>query len=71
MHVSLTPELETRVKAKVKSGLYNNASEVVREALRFMDTLKRLWTACLKISRDNHHECVHTPYSSRLLLGTT
>ncbi len=34
MHVSLTPELEKKVKEKVKSGLYNNASEVVREALR-------------------------------------
>lgn len=38
MHVSLTPELEARVKAKVESGLYNNASEVIREALRFMET---------------------------------
>lgn len=38
MHVSLTPELESRVKSKVESGLYNNASEVIREALRFMDT---------------------------------
>ena len=34
MHVSLTPELENAVKAKVATGLYNNASEVVREALR-------------------------------------
>ena len=34
MHVSLTPELEKAVKAKVDSGLYNNASEVIREALR-------------------------------------
>lgn len=34
MHISLTPELENAVKAKVRSGLYNNASEVVREALR-------------------------------------
>lgn len=34
MHVSLTPELEKMVKAKVESGLYNNASEVIREALR-------------------------------------
>lgn len=34
MNISLTPELENAVKAKVKSGLYNNASEVVREALR-------------------------------------
>jgi len=38
MHISLTPELESRIKAKVESGLYNNASEVIREALRFMDT---------------------------------
>ena len=37
MHVSLTPELENIVKRKVESGLYNNASEVVREALRFME----------------------------------
>ena len=35
MHVSLTPALEEAVKRKVQSGLYNNASEVIREALRF------------------------------------
>jgi antitoxin ParD1/3/4 len=34
MNVNLTPRLETFVKQKVASGLYNNASEVVREALR-------------------------------------
>jgi antitoxin ParD1/3/4 len=34
MNVSLTDELETVIAAKVKSGLYNNASEVVRDALR-------------------------------------
>jgi len=38
MHISLTPELESRIKAKVDTGLYNNASEVIREALRFMET---------------------------------
>ena len=38
MHISLTPELEHIVKSKVQTGLYNNASEVVREALRFMET---------------------------------
>jgi antitoxin ParD1/3/4 len=38
MDVSLTSELESRVKAEVESGLYNNASEVIREALRFMET---------------------------------
>ncbi|WP_295044953.1 type II toxin-antitoxin system ParD family antitoxin [uncultured Paracoccus sp.] len=34
MHVSLTEKLEDYVRQKVASGLYNNASEVIREALR-------------------------------------
>lgn len=34
MHVSLTDRLDAWVREKVESGLYNNASEVVREALR-------------------------------------
>ena len=34
MNVSLTAELEKYVRRKVASGLYNNASEVIREALR-------------------------------------
>ena len=34
MNVSLTDELEMVIEQKVKSGLYNNASEVVRDALR-------------------------------------
>ncbi|MGH8489440.1 MAG: type II toxin-antitoxin system ParD family antitoxin, partial [Gammaproteobacteria bacterium] len=38
MHVSLTQELEEIVKRKVATGLYNNASEVIREALRFMES---------------------------------
>jgi antitoxin ParD1/3/4 len=37
MHISLTPKLEEFVKAKVAAGMYNNASEVIREALRFME----------------------------------
>jgi len=36
VHVSLTPKLAELVRRKVDSGLYNNASEVVREALRLM-----------------------------------
>ena len=49
MHVSLTAELESRVKAKVASGLYNNASEVIREALRFMDTHED-WIQAVKLA---------------------
>jgi putative addiction module CopG family antidote len=36
MNVNLTPQLERLIKQKVTAGLYNNASEVVREALRLM-----------------------------------
>jgi len=36
MNVSLTPELERLVTAKVKSGLYGSSSEVVRSALRLL-----------------------------------
>jgi antitoxin ParD1/3/4 len=37
MNVSLTPKLEQFVQAKVESGRYNSASEVVREALRLLE----------------------------------
>lgn len=36
MHVSLTPTLEEQVRLRVESGLYNNASEVIRESLRLL-----------------------------------
>ncbi|HUS91975.1 MAG TPA: type II toxin-antitoxin system ParD family antitoxin [Phycisphaerae bacterium] len=36
MNVSLTPELESLIREKVRSGLYHSASEVVREALRLL-----------------------------------
>lgn len=37
MNISLTAPLEALVQEKVASGFYNNASEVVREALRLFD----------------------------------
>ncbi|MBV8895474.1 MAG: type II toxin-antitoxin system ParD family antitoxin [Acidobacteriaceae bacterium] len=37
MNVSLTPELEQLISAKVQSGRYSSASEVVREALRLLE----------------------------------
>ena len=36
MNVSLTPELEKLVADKVASGMYQTASEVVREGLRLV-----------------------------------
>jgi antitoxin ParD1/3/4 len=37
MNVSITDQLAGYVRKKVKSGRYNNASEVIREALRRME----------------------------------
>ncbi len=37
MNVSLTPTLEELVQRKVATGLYNSASEVIREALRLLE----------------------------------
>ena len=37
MNVSITSQLASYVRRKVRSGRYNNASEVVREALRRME----------------------------------
>jgi antitoxin ParD1/3/4 len=47
MNVNLTPELEALVRHKVESGLYNNQSEVVREALRLLAEQDRLREAHL------------------------
>ena len=41
MNVSLTPALEQFIRRQVASGLYNNASEVVREGLRLLFERKR------------------------------
>lgn len=42
MNVNLTPHLEELVRSKVASGLYNSASEVVRDALRLMEEQDRI-----------------------------
>jgi antitoxin ParD1/3/4 len=36
MNVSLTPELENLIEQKVKTGMYNSASEVIRAGLRLL-----------------------------------
>jgi antitoxin ParD1/3/4 len=45
MNVNVTAELEAFVQEKVQSGLYNSASEVIRESLRLLkekEDLKRM-----------------------------
>jgi antitoxin ParD1/3/4 len=51
MNVSLTPELENFVKQKVTAGMYNSASEVMREALRLLeeqDSLREMKVEALR-----------------------
>ncbi|PIT92864.1 MAG: hypothetical protein COU08_00240 [Candidatus Harrisonbacteria bacterium CG10_big_fil_rev_8_21_14_0_10_42_17] len=40
INISLTRKLEKAVRDRVKSGLYNSASEVMREALRYVIALE-------------------------------
>ena len=36
LNVSLTPELDQMIQKKVRSGMYQTASEVIRESLRLL-----------------------------------
>ena len=44
LNVSLTPELTAFIAAKVGTGRYQSASEVVREALRLLEQQDRRHT---------------------------
>jgi len=48
LNVSLTPELEKFVDQRVASGLYQTASEVVRDALRLLEEQEAARQAALE-----------------------
>jgi antitoxin ParD1/3/4 len=56
INVNLTPQLEKLVRQKVSSGRYNSASEVVREALRLMETEDQLRSMRLEQLRQDIRE---------------
>jgi len=56
MNINLTPQLEELVRKKVSSGLYNSASEVVREALRLMEREDQMQAAKLAQLRQDIQE---------------
>ncbi len=60
MNINLTPQLEAMIRQKVDSGLYNSASEVVRDALRLMDEKDRLRAAKLNQLRQELQEGRHS-----------
>ncbi len=68
MNISLTPVLEEMVRAKVESGYYNNASEVIREALRLMETNELLLKqAKLKLLQEHLQEGLNKLQQGKVL----
>jgi antitoxin ParD1/3/4 len=51
MNVSLTPKLVALIEERVRSGRYQSASEVVRDALRLLEDVEQLRAARLKVLR--------------------
>ena len=58
MNVSLTSELERLVQARVESGRYNSASEVVREALRLLEDHDQARSAQLQKFNEQLQGCL-------------
>jgi antitoxin ParD1/3/4 len=56
MNISLTPHLEEMIRAKIASGSYNSASEVVREALRLLEEEDQLRSIKLQRLREDIRE---------------
>lgn len=69
MNVSLTPELERLVQELVRTGLYNNQSEVVRAALRLFFEEERKREAHLESLRAAVAEGVEQANRGELLDG--
>lgn len=60
MNVNLTPQLDAMVRHKVESGLYNSASEVIREALRLMEEQDRMRAAKLEQLRQDIRDGINS-----------
>lgn len=69
MNVSLTPELERIVNFKVQSGMYNSASEVIREGLRLLQQRDELRQMKLETLRRDIEEGVKASQEGRVRDG--
>lgn len=52
MHINLSEEMENFVRDKVSTGMYGNATEVIRDAVRRMqaeDARMAAWTAAIRV----------------------
>ena len=63
MSVTLTPELEAKIRERVESGRYGDANEVVGDALRLLEEHERLQhlRALLEVGRQDDELVSYTP----------
>ncbi|BEV12876.1 type II toxin-antitoxin system ParD family antitoxin [Asticcacaulis sp. DW145] len=66
LNINLTPRLEDMVREKVAGGLYNNASEVIRDALRLMEANDRFQAAKLEALRESIREGIESGSAGEL-----
>lgn len=69
MNVSLTPELESFVTAKVETGMYGSQSEVVREGLRLLRERDQVMGARLQDLRSEVAEGLEQARRGELIPG--
>ncbi len=67
MNVTLTKELETLVKEKVRSGRYSDASDVVRDALRVLEQRDDFESPALEAALLEGVQSPHRAYGSATL----
>ena len=67
MHVTLTKELEKLVQAKVRSGRYADASDVMRDALRVLEQRDEFESPALEAAVLEGVRSPHRPYGKDTL----
>ena len=71
MNVSITSELEKIVNLKVESGMYNSASEVVREGLRLLQERDEIRDEKLQWLRREVQKGIESLEAGHILDGET
>ena len=70
MHVNLSPEMEGFIRSKVEDGMYGNATEVIRDAVRRMQAEEvrvAAWHAAIKVGDDQLARGELVKYTPQLL----
>jgi len=70
MHINFSPEMENYIKAKVASGFYGNASEVIRDAIRRMqgeEERLNAWKSAIAKGERQLDQGEGVPYTPALL----